>query len=71
MESDICAGIFGKIFKLLAQNPTANRELAKNVWNLASDYTFDYFIMGCDDALEELELAKRDKEGLMHYHIET
>jgi hypothetical protein len=69
MESDICAGIFGKIFKLLAHDPITNKELAKDVWDLTHDYEFDYFVMGCDSALELLELAERDSDGLIHYKI--
>ena len=68
MESDICAGVFGKVFTLLAHNPIANKDLAKDIWDLTKDYDFDYFIMGCDNAFEILELAKRDEEGMLHYN---
>jgi hypothetical protein len=67
MSSDIIAGVFGKIFSMLAESPEKNMTLAKDVWALVPDYKFDLFLMGCDESLEKLGLAKRGADGFMQY----
>jgi len=70
LESDIVAGVFGKIFTILANDPQHYGELAKSVWSICQGYHFDLFLMGCDDSLVKLGLGVRDAEGLMKYHTE-
>ncbi len=67
MKSDIAAGVFGKVFKLLALEEAPSNELSLRVWNAAKDYHFDYFLMGCDEELIKLGLALRDEKGLIRY----
>jgi hypothetical protein len=67
MSSDIIAGVFGKIFSMLAENPERNETLARDVWALVPDYKFDLFLMGCDESLVKLGLAERGSDGFMQY----
>jgi hypothetical protein len=67
MESDIIAGVFGKIFNILAENPEMNRVMSEQLWELAKNYHFDLFLMGCDASLIKLGLGVRDVEGFMKY----
>jgi len=67
MENEIAAGIFGKIFTLLAEHPRRNKEIAHQVWDMMSVYELEHFLMGCDDSLIKLGLAKRTDEGYVNY----
>jgi len=67
VESDIIAGVFGRLFNLFAEEPEENRVISYEVWKMTKDYNFDYFLMGCDDALIKLGIGERDIDGLMNY----
>ena len=67
MASDIIAGVFGKIFTILARNPEKNKEIAKEIWDMVTDYEFDLFLMGCGNALVRLGLASMDDDGFILY----
>lgn len=67
MGNDVAAGVFGKVFNALAKHPRKNRELALEIWGMVIDYELDYFLMGCDDSLIKLGLAKKTEEGHVNY----
>jgi hypothetical protein len=67
MSNDIIAGVFGKIFSMLAENPEKNITLAEDLWDLVPSYEFDLFLMGCDESLVKLGLAERGPDGFMQY----
>lgn len=75
MADRTSAGLFGKIFELLAKNPTEeHKKIALEIWPLQSDYDFNQYQMYADDSLKTLGLAKlgvdprypQDGETLMY-----
>lgn len=59
MSDRTSAGVFGKMFNLLAKNPTdEHKEIAKELWPEIQEYDFSEYQMYCDDALIALGLAK-------------
>lgn len=60
MADRTSAGVFGKIFELLAKNPTEeNKAMALEIWPLQWEYDFNEYQMYADDALIKLGLAKK------------
>lgn len=59
MADRTSASVFGKIFNILAKNPTEeHKAMAREIWPLQSDYDFSEYQMYADDALIALGLAK-------------
>lgn len=59
MADRTSAKIFGKVFNLLAQNPSEeNKALAKTMFNEADNYDFSFYQMECDSSLITLGLAE-------------
>lgn len=59
MADRTSAGLFGKIFELLAKNPSVeNQTIAKEIWPLHHDYDFSEYQMDADEDLIKLGLAK-------------
>lgn len=53
------ASLFATIFNLLAENPTDDhKNMAAKIWPKVYAYDFDYYQMGCDEALLKLDLAE-------------
>ncbi len=60
MTDRTSAALFGKIFELLAKNPTdEHKAIAKEVFAYTGDYDFSYYQMDADDALMALGLARK------------
>jgi hypothetical protein len=60
MADRTSAGLFGKIFELLAKNPSdEHKQMAKEIWPMTSEYDFSEYQMYADDALLTLGLAKK------------
>lgn len=58
MADRTSAGLFGKIFELLAKNPTEEHKIiAKEIFAYTRDYDFSNYQMDADDALVTLGLA--------------
>jgi hypothetical protein len=58
MADRTSAGLFGKIFELLAKNPTdEHKTIAKEIFAYTRDYDFNNYQMYADDALLTLGLA--------------
>lgn len=59
MADRTSARLFGKIFELLAKNPSEeNKAIAKEIWPLRGDYDFNEYQMYADDHLLKLGLAR-------------
>lgn len=59
MADRTSAGLFGKIFDLLAKNPTEeNKSIAAEIYPMRSGYDFSDYQMYCDESLIKLGLAK-------------
>jgi hypothetical protein len=59
MADRTSAGLFGKIFNLLAKNPTdEHKKIAAEIWPETHEYDFNPYQMNCDDALVALDLAR-------------
>lgn len=59
MADRTSAALFGKIFELLAKNPTdENKKIALEIWPFRSEYDFNEYQMDADDSLQILGLAK-------------
>lgn len=59
MQDRASAAVFGKIFKLLAKNPTEERKnIAAEIMTVTHEYDFTSDQMHCDDALISLDLAR-------------
>lgn len=59
MADRTSAGIFGKIFTLLADvTPEKHKELAQEFYEASREYDFSEYQMSCDEALIKLGLAK-------------
>lgn len=59
MADRTSAGLFGKIFTLLAKNPTdEHKKIAAEIWPETNEYDFSSSQMYCDDALIALDLAR-------------
>lgn len=59
MADRTSADIFGRIFELLAKNPTAeNKRLAREIFQLSNKYDFDPYQMYGDEACLALDLAR-------------
>jgi hypothetical protein len=59
MADRTSASLFGRIFNLLAVNPTEeNKHIARQIWPLRKEYDFNDYQMYCDDELIKLGLAK-------------
>lgn len=60
MADRTSAGLFGKVFELLAKNPTEeNKTNALEFWAMRGDYDFSEYQMYCDDSLITLGLAEK------------
>lgn len=65
MSDHTSAGIFAKLFTLLAKNPTdEHKEIARKMWPERNEYDFSDYQMGCDKALIALGLAKKGPDGI-------
>lgn len=55
------AALFARIFEHLAKTPDSPdaRAFARELWWMTADYDFADYQLGCDDALEQLGLARR------------
>lgn len=61
MSDRTSAGIFGRIFNLLAKNPTEeNKTIAKEIFDEKGEYDFSNYQMDADDALIVLGLARTE-----------
>lgn len=57
MADRTSAGIFGSIFKLLAENPTdENKRLAREIYGMTLNYDFFVSQMDCNESLIKLGL---------------
>ena len=57
MADRTSAEIFGRIFRLLAENNTDDhKELAKRVYDMSQEYDFMDYQMEADEVLVELDL---------------
>jgi len=62
MADRTSAALFGKIFDLLAKNPSdENKAIAKEIWPMSCDYDFAPYQMNADESLIKLGLAKMGK----------
>jgi hypothetical protein len=53
------AALFGQIFEHCAEFPSdPNKEFARKMWEQIGDFDFDYYQLGCDEALIKLGLAR-------------
>lgn len=60
MADRTSARLFGKIFELLAKNPTdEHKAIAKEIFAETSDYDFSNYQMDADEPLIALGLAKK------------
>ena len=60
MADRTSAGLFGKIFELLAKNPTdEHKAIAKEIFAETGDFDFNYYQMYADEALMKLGLARK------------
>jgi hypothetical protein len=60
MADRTAAGIFGKIFELLAKNPTEeHKAIAKEIFAETVYYDFGSYLMDAEEALIALDLAKK------------
>jgi len=60
MSDRTSAALFGKIFRLLANNPTdEHKTIAKEIWMSSGQFDFSFYQMDADDALIKLGLAKK------------
>ena len=58
MADRTSAGLFGRIFEVLAKTPTdEHKKIAAEIFELAGDYDFDYREMNAGEACIVLELA--------------
>ena len=61
MSDHTSAGIFGKVFRLLAENPTDdNKKLAHEIYNLTKKYDFSNCEMYATDECVLLGVARRN-----------
>jgi hypothetical protein len=59
MADRTSAGIFGKVFTLLAERPSEERKaMARKVWKESKEYDFTADQMYADEALTALGLAR-------------
>lgn len=59
MADRTSAGLFAKIFELLAKNPTdEHRAMAREIWSFTGEYDFSPYQMSADDSLIALGLAR-------------
>lgn len=59
MADRTSAKVFGKVFTLLAKNPTEeHKAIAAELWPEIQEYDFSEYQMYCDDALKALGLAR-------------
>lgn len=59
MADRTSASLFGKIFDLLAKNPTEeNKAIATEIYPMRNEYDFSDYQMYCDESLIKLGLAK-------------
>lgn len=60
MADRTSARLFGRIFELLAKNPTEeHKRIAKEIFSETRDYDFNNYQMNVDDELIKLGLARR------------
>ena len=59
MADRTSAGLFAKIFDLLAENPTEEKKnIASEIWPMRNEFDFCDEQMYCDESLIKLGLAK-------------
>ncbi len=59
MADRTSARLFGKIYEMLAENPSdEHKAMAKAIWPLQWEYDFSEYQMDADNALVTLGLAK-------------
>lgn len=69
MADRTAAGIFSKVFNLLAKNPTEeNKEMALEFWEDSQEFDFSPYQMDCDEELIKLGLAKMEGEEILYYN---
>lgn len=67
MADRTSAGIFGEIFKLLAENPSEeNKALAKKILPKTREFDFNLYQMYVDGYLIKLGLAEMDGEEIKY-----
>lgn len=67
MADRTSAALFGGIFEHLAANPDdRNKTFAEWLWSQTGDYDFNYYQMGCDEALVKLGLAAKGDDGVTY-----
>jgi hypothetical protein len=65
MADRTSAALFGKIFDLLAENPTdEHKAIARKIAPETREYDFNAYQMGCDKSLIALGLATTGDEGI-------
>lgn len=59
MADRTSAALFGKLFQLLARNPTEeHKEIAAEMFDLTGEYDFSNYQMYADEACEKLGLCR-------------
>ena len=59
MADRTSAEVFGRVFQILAKNPTdENKEIAKELFSYTNEYDFSHYQMYADESLIALGLAK-------------
>jgi hypothetical protein len=75
MADRTSAALFGKVFTVLASDPTPqHKQWARELWSQTLEYDFTPYQMDCDEALQVLGLAHKgidprypeDGEGIMY-----
>lgn len=60
MADRTSAGLFAKIFELLAQNPTdEHKRIAQEIYSYTGEYDFSDYQMGADEACLTLGIARK------------
>lgn len=60
MADRTSARLFGKVFELLAKNPTQeHKDIAKEIYSETSEYDFSKYQMDADESLIALDLARK------------
>ncbi len=59
MSDGTSSGIFGEVFRMLAEDPTEqHKEMASKIFAMTENYDFSYCEMEVGDELIKLDLAK-------------
>lgn len=59
MADRTSAGLFGRVFELLAKNPTEeHKQMAKEIYEFTGEYDFSPYQMSADEACLTLGIAR-------------